>query len=171
MSNPTGLCLCGCGEQAPLCPQSYRKRGITKGDPMDYVHGHNNRQKPEGYVVEDRGYETPCHIWTGRVSTGAGMVWRDGRNVPAYRDVYETVSGTNLNRKIHVHHKCEVRMCIRFDHLEAVTVSQHRLRHFGISPQTVQAIIEAEGSQREIASRFGVSQGTVWRLKSGHRFK
>ena len=38
-----GYCKCGCGEKTTLAPQSFTKRGWIKGEPIDFVSGHNNR--------------------------------------------------------------------------------------------------------------------------------
>lgn len=38
--NPSGLCLCGCGGKTKIASCTYRKRGLVKGQPKDYLHGH-----------------------------------------------------------------------------------------------------------------------------------
>lgn len=43
MSNPDGLCKCGCGNPAPLAPQNNKNRGYIKDEPLDYIHGHSRR--------------------------------------------------------------------------------------------------------------------------------
>lgn len=38
--NPGGLCLCGCGDPAPIARQSDTRFGYVKGRPMRYIRGH-----------------------------------------------------------------------------------------------------------------------------------
>jgi 5-methylcytosine-specific restriction endonuclease McrA len=44
MSIPHGYCQCGCGEKTPLSPKTNHKRGLVKGEPIAYIHGHNRRK-------------------------------------------------------------------------------------------------------------------------------
>ena len=39
----TGPCKCGCGEKSRLAPYSRRDRGWTKGQPIDFIAGHQAR--------------------------------------------------------------------------------------------------------------------------------
>ena len=65
------LCECGCGNDAGIYPRTQSRRGIRKGEPRRYLPGHNgNGVVGSGadltrFAEEDRGYATPCHIWTG----------------------------------------------------------------------------------------------------------
>lgn len=49
--------------------------------------------------------------------------------MPAHRFVYQDVTGDVLDRDMHVHHTCEVKGCIRPDHLEALSASDHMRYH------------------------------------------
>lgn len=40
---PPGLCQCGCGEPTAIVPGSCFGRGLVKGEPFRFVHGHNSR--------------------------------------------------------------------------------------------------------------------------------
>lgn len=46
-----GLCQCGCGQPAPIAPRNYHGRGIVKGQPFRYIHGHS-----AGWKGDDVGY-------------------------------------------------------------------------------------------------------------------
>ena len=50
LSNPSGLCLCGCGQPAPIAKKTDPRRGWVKGQYLRFVHGHNRRLPvdPEG---------------------------------------------------------------------------------------------------------------------------
>lgn len=54
--NPSGLCMCGCGERTPIATITNRKSGAVKGEPQRYVFGHAGRRKTP-FVVQD---PKPC---------------------------------------------------------------------------------------------------------------
>jgi hypothetical protein len=51
--NPSGLCMCGCGEQAPLAKKPDKRKGHVRGQSVRFVNGHNTRKSPLAY--EARG--------------------------------------------------------------------------------------------------------------------
>lgn len=102
-------CECGCGQPAP--PPS---KGIVRR----FVRGHNTRGRAT-WIVEDRGYDTPCHVYLRR-----GEPTDRGPQRRAYRDHYgEIPEGHD------VHHRCEHPPCINPEHLQAVTPAEHGLLH------------------------------------------
>lgn len=38
-----GKCHCGCGGDTKIAPRGYKKKGIKKGCPMNFIHGHSRR--------------------------------------------------------------------------------------------------------------------------------
>lgn len=42
--NPSGLCMCGCGERTRLAPYSAATRQMVKGEPVRFVRGHQPRR-------------------------------------------------------------------------------------------------------------------------------
>ena len=40
-----GFCKCGCGRKTNIAPRNRKTRGWVKGEPLDYLHGHNNLAK------------------------------------------------------------------------------------------------------------------------------
>lgn len=44
--NPSGLCMCGCGQKTSLAQISNKKLGYVKGKPVRYVLGHNGKTPP-----------------------------------------------------------------------------------------------------------------------------
>ncbi len=40
METEIKLCECGCGRPAPIAKVTYQRRGLVKGQPMRFVHGH-----------------------------------------------------------------------------------------------------------------------------------
>ena len=70
-----------------------------------------------------------CWIWRGARSATApyGVVNTWGvKTTTAHRWIYERLHG-ELPRKIVVHHKCGTKLCVRPDHLQAVTNSENLL--------------------------------------------
>lgn len=117
-----GLCACGCGT----------KTAVVRGKANRYAHGHNattRRITSQDFTVEDRGYETPCWIWKHSLSShGGGQVTISGRKTTAYRAMYEQERGPISAGKV-LDHLCEVRACIRPDHMVETTQADHLRRH------------------------------------------
>jgi hypothetical protein len=123
-----GECHCGCGGDAPVAPVTNSHWGWVRGEPKRFIHGHNGRMRSRrrDFTVEDRGYETPCHIWGGYIApNGYGRATRaDGTKSTAHRVVYGEAHGP-LPGGMEPDHLCRVRSCVRLDHLEAVTRSEN----------------------------------------------
>jgi hypothetical protein len=89
---------------------------------------------------EDRGYITPCVIWTGRKVNGYGVfdLQRDDnsgpRAVKAHRYSYGLLHGEQhirsavVGREDEIDHLCLQRDCVREGHLELVTLKVNRQR-------------------------------------------
>lgn len=153
-------------------------RGYVKGQPYRFVVGHKPPPPIDDYRLEDRGYDTPCHIWTGRIDsvTGYGRLTVNGRHVIASRFVYERAHGPLPHwTKAPVDHLCRVPACVRLDHLQAVTTAENIRR--GVSAALSLTQVEqirdlcAQGwVQRDIAAAFGVSAQQVSKIKLGRRW-
>lgn len=78
----------------------------------------------------DMGYETPCRVWQRGISRqGYGQDWRNGTgSYLAHVAAWERANG-NLPKGRILHHRCEVKSCIRLDHLEPLTRAEHKKRH------------------------------------------
>lgn len=59
--NPSGLCLCGCGELTPVAKITQRNRGVMAGYPMKYIQGHFSRtpEAKSGYEARRKKGEPP----------------------------------------------------------------------------------------------------------------
>lgn len=124
-----GVCACGCG--------------MVVNPRREYVHGHNRRgsiphnlgQAPDlsRYSIEDRGYGTPCWIWTGRVAdTGYGRIEHRGVNTGAHKLSFLEAGGQIPDGYV-LDHLCRNRACINPAHLEPVTVKENNLRGDGFA--------------------------------------
>jgi hypothetical protein len=78
-----------------------------------------------------------CWLWTGALTRrGYGHFAfvdpKQGRRrqIGAHRFSYELIHGP-LPKDILVHHKCENKLCVNPDHLEALTALEHRRTHPG----------------------------------------
>jgi len=139
MLNPTGLCLCGCGEQTPLAPVTSKKRGWKKGEPIQYCRGHSmritnkerrGRSNVEVVAVES-GHPSPCLVWQGAVNSKGYPSRGDGTGrgtILAHRAAYEAVHGP-LADGLHLHHLCGERRCLEVEHLIALSQRDHNRLH------------------------------------------
>ena len=173
--NPSGLCFCGCGQQAPIATQSNFVLGIVKDQAMRFVHNHHMR-KWVRYLIEDRGYKTPCWIWQLAIDQdGYGQVSINGRNLQAHRFYYEQSIGP-IPDGLLLDHLCRVRCCVNPDHLEPVTTLENTRRGLNckLSPSDIPTIKElhAHGlSYGKIALRYDVSKQAIYWIVIGKNWK
>lgn len=174
------LCECGCGQPAPIAKINRSARGNVKGQPCRFVLNHDKRKR--GFRIEDRGYETPCHIWEGKPNNqGYGQTWKNGYRRGAHCVAWEEAHGP-IPDGLHVLHRCDQPPCIREDHLFLGTHAdnmtdkvakgrQARGERIGtkLTDEQVAEIRAATGTQREIAERYGVSRGHVSNLRARRR--
>ena len=74
------------------------------------------------YEVDNYG----CWIWDGPPThNGYGLWTVNGYQTSAHRLSYLAFVG-DIPSGMVVHHRCEVRKCVNHDHLELLTVKQHR---------------------------------------------
>src|ERR1051326_5302461 len=82
-ANPTGLCMCGCGQPTPPAKKTDRRKGLKKGEPVRYLVGHQTRYHELPVDRIDTGQDTPCWIWQAATNNkgypirgnGAGHKW------------------------------------------------------------------------------------------------
>lgn len=114
---PYGLCKCGCGGATPPAKATNSHRGLVKGEPVNYLTGHQHRTSRMDWVAEDRGYPTPCWIWQhGLSGSGYGQRAINGRVYYAHRLAYEGAFGS-IPEGHYVCHRCDVPQCVNPEHL------------------------------------------------------
>jgi hypothetical protein len=178
-------CECGCGTPTRLAPYSDRSKGWVAGEPVRFITGHNMFAKRRGYVIEDRGYETPCWIWQGVPSgdNGYGRMRVDRRARPAHRVYYEQIHGA-IPDEMQLDHLCRVPLCVNPGHLEPVTGTEN-VRRGNVAKLSVEAAAEIrafrdrffaehplndkgaprkrfpQGVLGQLAAEYGVSKTTI----------
>jgi len=97
---------------------------------------------------------------------GYGIFQRRYAHVIAYELQYGPIpEGLELD------HLCRQTLCIRPEHLEAVTHQENMRRApmTKLPQEQVKLVREAAGSHTEIGYRFGISASHVSRIKKGYR--
>lgn len=124
-----GFCHCTCGQKTPIAKRSRTSLGHVKGQPLPYVPGHTSFHRGQRYAIEERGYATPCWIWRMCIQkNGYGYVRVNSKHRMAHVHAWERIHGP-VPKKHHVHHMCEVPLCVNPDHLELLTPKQHYAKH------------------------------------------
>lgn len=128
------LCGCGCGGRTMVSPRTMRSKGWVKGVGRRFVKGHGPRGARKlrvavRWVEEDRGFETPCHIWQLGVDVhGYGKVTVLGERLKAHRVAFVAAGGV-IPDGHDVHHRCEQKDCVNAAHMQPLTPEEHAAVH------------------------------------------
>lgn len=158
--------------------QQYRKERFAPLDP--------DRSLRERVLAKVVKADNGCWLWTaGRRHDGYGMIWRGGRAVRAHRVSYELFCGPVTDDDV-ICHRCDVRNCINPEHLFLGTRLDNNQDKVAKGDQphgeghwrarfTDEDVLLIRSmrhvSDRAMAERFGVNQSTIWRIRSGNRWK
>lgn len=130
-----------------------------------------------------RKLENGCWEWQAyKLPRGYGLFSFCGQDALAHRVAYELFVGP-LGENKDVMHSCDNPSCVNPDHLSLGSRKDNmqdakkkgRMRQGETHGRSVltdaqaKEIKEASGFQREIAEKYGVSQTTVWEIKSGRK--
>lgn len=173
---PYGLCHCGCGKQTRLAKITNHARFRIAGQPYRYFHSHAQCSSGPEYLIENRGYKTPCWVWQRHINhNGYGMMrdeTRTGKLRSAHKTYYERKYGAVPAGK-QLDHLCRLRRCVNPDHLEPVVfpVNVARGASCTISTETILYVKSLLGlmSQMGIAKSCGISQSAVSDIKLGKK--
>lgn len=173
--NPSGLCMCGCGEKTKLAGRTDCGKGYTKGQPNRFVSGHQCRRFGPGYIVN---LDTGCHMWQGaKNKKGYGILRANAQTTLAHVHFYEKKYGPVPPGKELDHFKCDDRACCNPDHVKPVTHTENvrrgrcvkltitharEIRELGMLPGGVHPL--------NIACIYGVSRTTIDRILTGERW-
>lgn len=148
--NPSGLCMCGCGQITPIADKSYGARGIRRGDHFRYLAGHGRRNPQKrskciecGADIRARCNRCPscatkyresrpdyavtsggCWEWQKKIDRyGYGVRHSQG----AHRWYYTKYKG-EIPDGLQIDHLCNNPRCVNPEHLEAVTAKENMRR-------------------------------------------
>lgn len=167
-----GYCRCGCGKRTTVSPETDRTHGYVKGVPRDWIRGHQTG-KPQVWTELDLGYVTLCHIWQGGRSGRYGWArTRDGfRATFAHLMAWRVANGA-VPEGQHLHHLCEQPLCVRLDHLEIRTKTEHAKEHrqrtgriSRLSEEEVLDIQTSGMSLSQIMAKYGISKTHASRVR------
>lgn len=125
----------GCGKLARTrgwCPMHYT-RVLKHGDPLTRLpmgpEPGTQRQPVEPRFWAKVNKTESCWLWmSGTAGEGYGVFHLEhGRQVYAHRFAYELLVGP-IPEGLEIDHLCRVRLCVRPDHLEAVTPQENQRR-------------------------------------------
>lgn len=118
-----------------------------------------------------------CWLWSGKIATnGYGHFWTGERDTGAHRASYALWVGP-IPTGHFVLHRCDVRACVRPDHLFTGTATDNmrdcsrkgrtpaKLTPDGV--REIRRLVDAGFSYRTIGRQFGVNSSTVARIMSG----
>lgn len=121
-------CQCGCGQLTPVASKTYAARGITRGEPISYIRGHQFLDPQDVCDVDE---VSGCWIWNkARNASGYGIT----RNGLAHRVFYTIRVGPIPHGHV-LHHKCQNRACVNPEHMEPQEVGEHISRHKTPAPR------------------------------------
>lgn len=163
---PYGYCHCGCGGRTRLSRQDHPKLGWVKGEPFRYIAGHQRRKSPVEYLVDE---STGCWVWQrGENGQGYGYIGAKDRKGLAHRIYYEQAKGPIPDGLV-IDHRCENRLCVNPDHLQAVPQS-HNSRAGGRTKLRADQVRDIKSRRllaREYAAKHDIGIHTVYGIWRG----
>lgn len=129
------------------------------------------------WELQDRGYATMCHVWTGTKTTGGyGQTRVRGglRRRYAHIAAWEAVNGP-VPDGLELDHLCRVTSCCNPEHLEAVTHAENIRRGGGTKltqakADEIRSLSKAGWQSVDIAAAYGIAPNTVAPIRNGHRW-
>ena len=179
---PFGDCHCGCGEKTTVITDSRYSgpaAGRYLGMPIAFISGHSRRLSPVEYIVEDRGYKTPCWVWQRNLNPkGYGTKGKgDGTKgtVATHIWYWENKFGKVPEGK-QLDHLCRQRSCCNPEHLEPVTNAENTQRGLTavVSPDeviSIRSMVSGGMRQTDVARRLGISRAIVHGIISGRTWR
>jgi hypothetical protein len=132
--------------------------------------------------------ENSCILWNGALdSHGYGQSWKYNKPFKAHRDAYERHHNIVLRPNEFVLHKCDTPACVNPNHLflgtqqdnmdDKMRKGRHRVLRgeekstSKLTEVDIKYIRLMQGSQKDLARMFGVSQSTISLVRAGKRWQ
>jgi len=91
---------------------------------MEYQRLSKNMSPEDRFWARVQKTDT-CWLWLGATSGGYGRIMVNNVSMGAHKFSYEMHTGTKVAPHMVVDHLCEVKACVRPDHLEPVTQAEN----------------------------------------------
>jgi hypothetical protein len=114
--NPSGRCMCGCGETTAIAAYTSRRDGSAYGEHQRFIHGHNTR----------------TGLWQRQTGRDAGRWYiydRNRKTVAWARIVLEDRLGRPLRHDEQAHHVNEDKSDDRPENLLVLSLAEHARTH------------------------------------------
>lgn len=125
-----GMCICACGQPAPISDRNRPALGVVRGQPGRLVLGHSSSpfrlDRPKWEVDEATG----CWLWTSTLNDDGYGTTAPNPEKFAHRGVYHRLLGP-VPEGMELDHLCRVRRCVNPDHLEPVAQAKNKGRAHG----------------------------------------
>lgn len=167
--NPSGLCMCGCGERTSISSCTSKDRTRVKGEPLRYRPNHHTRKSPHQYLIDP---VSGCWVWQrAKMPAGYGVM----KGCLAHRAFYEWYKGP-IPDGFQIDHLCGNTSCVNPAHLEAVSQVENIRRsgsakrdiHFA---RDVRAKYASGMSQIQISRETGVDSGLISRIVNNRQWR
>lgn len=169
--NPSGLCMCGCGEPTSVITRKDVSHKRYTGHHASFIPGHHFKdQSKQTYKIEDRGYTTPCWIWQSFLTKGYGSIREHGKRFKIHRVFYERYVG-QIPEGLVLDHLCRQPACCNPSHLESVTMKVNMQRGCNtiLTPDKVLEIRSLHNvlHSKDVGKMFGVASTTILEVWKG----
>lgn len=136
------LCMCGCGQPAPIMQVNSAPQGMVKGKPYRFIQHHSGlHRRPElddarfWAKVEGGGPGEPdeCWNWIGALrSPGYACFWDGERTQGGHRWAYQRFVGP-IPEGYTIDHLCRNMVCVNPAHMEPVPIGVNTSRSNNVS--------------------------------------
>ena len=123
--------------------------------------------------------ETGCWVWEGTVGyKGHGRICLDGKRLTAHRVYWEVANHRPVKDGHLLHHVCRNTSCVNPDHLQEMTMKEHKRHHVDSRRQLIQEQADEirhlrllGWTQLALATKFNVSRGTIRDILAGRTYQ
>lgn len=167
-----GYCKCGCGNKTKSSKFTNIKRGIRKGEPYNYLKGHNEKDNVSIKLKriefdEDNG----CWIWKDAIDNhGYGVFSIHRKNIKAHKYIYEILLNIKIDKNKEVHHLCENKICVNPKHIIILDHKSHMRLHSEIIRLSLNEVkdikkkYENGESKKKLSKNYNIHRNSVRKI-------